>query len=131
VASTFLAPFSQTFPAGAIAEARGKPVLFPDRYIQAQEHYRFLLPGADVRGYPCSPGPEHCPGPESLAPGALAALLLDPGEALPAGWVEVASLPHLKQRHTPAQVRELLGGRLDLLLERLVLARAIGAAASK
>jgi 4-amino-4-deoxy-L-arabinose transferase-like glycosyltransferase len=121
VVAGFLAPFAPPFPAAALAEVRGRPVLFPDRFLQSQEIYRFLAPGADIRRYPCPHGPERCPHP---APGLEhAALLLDVGEPVPAGWEAIAEIPQLKQRHSPEQIRQLAGGRIDLLAERLVLAR--------
>jgi len=128
VAAGFVGPFAGRFPDAALAEIRGRPVLFPDRFFQSQELYRFSAPGADVRGYPCPHGPERCPAPPPG--GAHAALLLDVGEPLPPGWEAVAEVPQLKQRHSPGQVRELAGGRLDLLAERLVLARPSPLAAS-
>jgi hypothetical protein len=52
-----------------------------------------------------------------------AALYLDAGEPLPPGWEAVAERPHFKGRHTTAQILEIMGGRTELLVERLVLAR--------
>jgi len=125
----FLAPFAAAFPEAALGEIRGRPVLFPDRFLHAEELYRFVAPGADVRGYPCPHGPERCPPPP---PGAgHAALLLEVGEPIPAGWEPIAELPQLKQRHSPEQIRQLAGGRIELLAERLVLARPAPVAASR
>lgn len=121
VGSSILAPFSRHFPNGAVAEVLGRPVLVPDRFEQSQERYRFLLPGADIRGYRCrANGPCPVPVPQ---PGTYVAIYRDPGEALPEGFEAVAVLPHLKGRHSPQQVLAILGGRLDLLVEWLVLAR--------
>ena len=119
--SSVLAPFSRPFPAEALAELRGRPVLVPDRFEQAQERYRFLLPGADIRGYRCRAG-SPCPVP-APRPDTFVAVYRDPGEALPPGLAAVAALPHFKGRHSPGQIAEILGGRLDLLVEWLVLAR--------
>ena len=127
--SLFLDPFSVTFPAGATAEVRGKPVLFPDRFGRSHERARFLLPGADVRSYTCAPGPGACPPPPASV-GLHAALELDAHERVPAGWEEIASLPSLKSRHTPEQIAEIAGGRLDLLVGRLVLVRPAAVALS-
>jgi hypothetical protein len=52
-----------------------------------------------------------------------AALYLDAGEPLPPGWEALAERPHFKGRHTTAQILEIMGGRTELLVERLVLAR--------
>jgi 4-amino-4-deoxy-L-arabinose transferase-like glycosyltransferase len=123
VGSAIVLPFPGHFPPEAVAELRGRTVLVPDRFAQAQERYRFLLPGADVRGYQCPPGPVGCKAPEATE-GAYAAIILDAGQALPAGWVQVAERPHFKGRHTTQQILEIIGGRTELLAERLVLARA-------
>jgi hypothetical protein len=54
----------------------------------------------------------------------LAFLELD--DPAPAGYPISAELPHLKARHSPAEVARLMGGDIRLLLERLVLLRAAG-----
>ena len=122
VGSAVVTPFARPFPADAIAEVRGRSVLVPDRFAQTQERYRFLLPGADVRGYPCPGSPIRCPPPDP-GPGLHAALYLDAGEPTPPGWEVVAERPHFKGRHTTGQILEIIGGRTELLVERLVLAR--------
>lgn len=124
VGSAVVTPFARPFPAEALAEVRGRPVLVPDRFAQTQERYRFLLPGADVRGYPCPGSPIHCPPPDP-GPGMHAALYLDAGEPAPPGWEVVAERPHFKGRHTTGQILEIIGGRTELLVERLVLARPV------
>ncbi len=123
VGSAVVAPFPGSFPPDVVAQVRGRPVLVPDRFAQSQERYRFLLPGADVRGYPCPAGPVRC-APPPADPGTYAALFLDAGQPLPAGWEQVAERPHFKGRHTNRQILEIAGGRTELLVERLVLARA-------
>jgi 4-amino-4-deoxy-L-arabinose transferase-like glycosyltransferase len=122
VGSAVLAPFSHPFPAAARAETRGRAVYFPDRFEQSQERYRFLLPEADVRGYPCKGGASSCdevPGGE----GAHVVFYRGLGEPLPRGYDPVAALPHFRGRQTDEQILEILGGRLDLLVEWMVLAR--------
>jgi len=121
--SSLLAPFSRPFPPQAVAEVRGKAVFMPDLFQQSQERYRFLLPGAEVRSYPCATGPEHCAIPEP-GPGVYAAIYRDDGQALPPGFQAVAALPHLRGRHSTRQILEILAGRLDLLVQWFVLARA-------
>jgi predicted dithiol-disulfide oxidoreductase (DUF899 family) len=64
-----------------------------------------------------------CKAPEP-SEGTYAAIILEAGQALPAGWVKVAERPHFKGRHTTQQILEIIGGRTELLVERLVLARA-------
>jgi hypothetical protein len=120
--SAIVKPFARPFPAAALDEVRGRVVLVPDRFAQSQERYRFLLPGADVRGYPCPPGPVRCKAPDPAA-GVHAALFVDMGEPVPEGWQEIGESPHFKGRHTTGQILEIVGGRTELLVERLVLAR--------
>ena len=121
--TNLLAPFSRPFPPEAIAEVRGKTVLMPDLFQQSQERYRFLLPGAEVRAYPCATGPATCAIPPP-APGTYVALYRAGGERLPPGFEEVAALPHLRGRQTTQQILQILGGRFDLLVQWFVLARA-------
>jgi hypothetical protein len=124
-----VAPFARPFPPEALAAVKGRPVLVPDRFAQSQERYRFILPGADVRGYPCPQGPVRCSAPEPVE-GTYAAIFLDAGQPAPPGWVKVAEEPHFKGRHTTQQILEILGGRTELLVERLVLVRAAAPAAA-
>ena len=128
VGSTLLSPFSRHFPDAAVAEVQGKPVLMPDRFEQSQERYRFLLPGAEIRGYLCRTGTAPCPAPAPQA-GVYAAIYRAPGESLPEGYEAVASVPHFKGRHSNREILEILGGRLDLLVEWMVLARPTSAEA--
>jgi hypothetical protein len=65
-----------------------------------------------------------CKAPEP-SEGAYAAIILEAGQALPPGWVELAERPHFKGRHTTQQIFEIIGGRTELLVERLVLARGV------
>lgn len=125
VGSAVVKPFAAPFPEAAVAAVRGKPVWFPDRFDQAQERYRFLVPGALVKGYPCPRGPVGC-APPDLPPGSLAALFVDAGARMPAGWEAIGESPHFKGRHTDAQILRILGGEMQLLVERLVLARRTG-----
>ena len=124
VVTSFLAPFSHPFPAPALEDVRGRTVLFPDWFLQAQEKYRFVLPGAEIRPYRCAGGRDGCLPPEA-ADGAYAAILLAPGAPLPPGWAAVAEKPHLTSRHTAAQIAQMARGRLEPLVDRLVLARSI------
>ncbi|HVP67127.1 MAG TPA: phospholipid carrier-dependent glycosyltransferase [Anaeromyxobacteraceae bacterium] len=124
--SSFLAPFSRPFPESALAEVRGRPVLMPNTFQESQERFRFLVPGAEVRPYPCMMAPAPCGAPAPRS-GAYAAIYRDPGEPLPPGYEAVAALPHLKGRHSAQQIREMLGGRLDLLVQWFVLARPASA----
>lgn len=120
VGAPFDGPFSQT----ALEELRQRPVTFPSRFQREEELYRYLLPGADLRPYPCPGGPVRCPLPEGLPASRNAAVYLQPGEPVPQGYEEIAEIPHLRTRHAPSEVFAMIfGGRLDLLVERLVLLR--------
>jgi 4-amino-4-deoxy-L-arabinose transferase-like glycosyltransferase len=124
--SGVLAPFAGPFPPEAIAEVAGRPVGAPDRFAQDQELLRFRLPGASLTRYSCPVGPLPCRPPSPAGHHVLAFLELD--DPAPAGYQVSAELPHLKARHSPAEMARLLGGDVHLLLERLVLLRAAGGA---
>ncbi|HET8722955.1 MAG TPA: hypothetical protein VFM53_02045, partial [Anaeromyxobacteraceae bacterium] len=64
--------------------------------------------------------------PPDLSPGSHAALFVDAGAPMPAGWEAIGESPHFKGRHTDAQILRILGGDTELLVERLVLARRTG-----
>jgi 4-amino-4-deoxy-L-arabinose transferase-like glycosyltransferase len=114
-----MAPFERALPPEAAARLSGLVVEAPDRFAEDQELLRFRLPGAALRRYPCPRGPVACPPPEGRGVPALA--YLDLGAAAPPGWRLVAEVPHLKMRHSPAEVTRLLSGELGLLVERLAL----------
>ena len=126
--TNFLAPFSRPFPPAALAEVRGRVVLYPERFQREYELGRTLVPGADVRGYPCPPGPEPCPAPWTST--AYVAWLAASGEAPPPGYRVVAETPHLRTRHSAAEIERIAAGDLGLLIERLVLVRPERLAAS-
>jgi 4-amino-4-deoxy-L-arabinose transferase-like glycosyltransferase len=117
-----LAPYAGPFPDEAIAEVVDRQVAAPDRFAQDQELLHFRLPGARLTRYACPVGPVPCPPPPPAGHHVLAFLELD--EPAPAGYEISAELPHLKSRHSPAEMARLMGGDLRLLLERLVLLRA-------
>lgn len=119
--SGFLAPFAGPFPATAVAEVTGRPVAAPDRFAQDQELLRYRLPGARLERYACPIGPAPCAPPPAAGHHVIAFLEL--GAPAPSGYQIAAELPHLKSRHTRAEVARLVGGELPLLLERLVLLR--------
>jgi 4-amino-4-deoxy-L-arabinose transferase-like glycosyltransferase len=121
--SGFLAPFAGPFQEEAAAEVAGLPVAAPDRFAQDQELLRFRLPGARLTRYPCPAGTAACPPPPASGGHVLAFLEL--GAPTPEGYQVAAELPHLKSRHTPAEVVRLVGGDLSLLMERLVLLRSL------
>jgi 4-amino-4-deoxy-L-arabinose transferase-like glycosyltransferase len=114
-----LAPFAGPFDAAAVAEVSGRAVAAPDRFAQDQELLRHRLPGARLTRYACPLGAAPCPPPANASSHLLAFLELD--APVPDGYRLVAELPHLKSRHSPAELARLAGGERSLLLERLVL----------
>jgi 4-amino-4-deoxy-L-arabinose transferase-like glycosyltransferase len=114
-----MAPFERPLPAEASAALAGRLVEAPDRFSEDQELLRFRLPGARLRRYACPPGPVACPLP--AGGGAPALGYLAPGDPPPPGWRLLAEVPHLRMRHSPAELARLLSGELGLLVERLAL----------
>jgi 4-amino-4-deoxy-L-arabinose transferase-like glycosyltransferase len=100
---------------------KGKEVGVPYDFIAGDERYRFLLPGADLRGYR--------EGPESTAPALLARFpivavrqaLADP---IPPEATLLGQRLDLKGRHNSRELRELLLGGIDrqLFIKELLLA---------
>ena len=119
--TSFLAPFSRPFSPAVARELRGRTALFPDRFQREHELYRFLVPGADVQGYPCPSGPVPCALPADAGGTYLAAL--EPSASAPPGYAVLEDRPHLRSRHSAAEIRAIAEGDLGLLLERLVLLR--------
>jgi 4-amino-4-deoxy-L-arabinose transferase-like glycosyltransferase len=128
--TAFLTPFARTFPPAAFQAAPGGMVLFPDQFEQEQEMFRFALPGVETGRYACPAGPHPCVPKVAPPPGHLGALILNVHDPLPPGYVELGELPHLYARHSTAQILEIVGGRYELLIGRLVLVRAEATAAA-
>ncbi|MFO0424163.1 MAG: ArnT family glycosyltransferase [Planctomycetia bacterium] len=95
------------FPAEAVAAARGRVVWAPENFRAGEEMYRFVLPGATIRGYPLSAG-----GPAADETGSddLAVVVRDLDAPAPPG--AIGSRIDLKGRHTVAQVLAMLRGRV-------------------
>jgi 4-amino-4-deoxy-L-arabinose transferase-like glycosyltransferase len=101
-------------------QLRGKEVGVPYNFIAGDERYRFLLPGADVRGY--REGPESTPA-ALLARYPVVAVrqpLADPG---PPGATLLGQRLDLKGRHDSRELGELLRGGIDrqLFIKELLL----------
>lgn len=114
--SSFLGVFAAphgAFPSDAIAAARGRTVWVPENFRSVAEEYRFLLPGARVRGYPASQGmpPAAEAGPDDLRIAALAIEDPAPPGAL-GGRLEVTS------RHTGEQILDMARGDVSRHLFR-------------
>jgi hypothetical protein len=118
--SVFLRPFSHRYPASACRILENRTVYFPQNFRAAYEKFRFILPGADVRGYPVRPAPAI---PEDAT---YAAIYLNAFDPAPEGWRKIDSVWALRSRHTMRQVRQMLfNRRLDLLVQRLVICERV------
>jgi len=114
--SMLLRPFSQRYPASTCRALENRTVYFPQNFRAAQEKFRFILPGANVRGYPVRPAPA-IPGDANYA-----AIYLNASDPAPEGWRKIDGVWALRSRHTVAQVRQILfDRRFDLLAQRLVI----------
>jgi 4-amino-4-deoxy-L-arabinose transferase-like glycosyltransferase len=117
--SSFLQPFSHRFPEATCAQLRGATVYFPSTSVESQEKYRFVLPGARVRGYFGSPLPW-------LSESTFVAIRVPYGQPLPAGVTPVDEIRSLRTRHSARELRDMIfHGRFDLLADRLVIVRAV------
>ena len=90
-----------------MAAARGRVVWAPENFRAGEELYRFVLPGAMIRGYPLSAG-----GPLEGRPAAddLAIVVRDLADPAPPG--AIGSRIDLKGRHTFEQVLAMLRGEV-------------------
>jgi 4-amino-4-deoxy-L-arabinose transferase-like glycosyltransferase len=111
-------------------QLRGKEVGVPYNFIAGDERYRFLLAGADVRGYR--------EGPESTAAALLARYpVVVVREPLAASAPPEATLLgqrlDLKGRHDAREMGELLRGGIDrqLFIKELLLQARPGAASAE
>ena len=110
--AAFLRPFDGprgTYSADAQQEMRGRTVWVPINFIAREEGHRFLLPGADVRGYPLDPAltvnelSQHYP---SFA-------VRVPIDAPPiTGGKVIGERLDIATRHTREQIMEMLRGRV-------------------
>ncbi len=111
VISSFLGAFDPPrggFPAEAVAEARGRIVWAPEYFYAGAEAYRFLLPGATVRGYPRGAGR---PDPAVVGDDDLVILVRGLGEPPPDG--AIGSRIEIVSRQTAEQLFEMVAGRVE------------------
>jgi 4-amino-4-deoxy-L-arabinose transferase-like glycosyltransferase len=124
VITAILAPFGRPFSAPTEAALAGRTLLFPNRFGREHEVWRFVAPGVEIRGYGCDTHGLECLPPEDVPAGTLAAAVTIDRRPLP-GWEILEERAHLRQRHTPAQIAQLVQGDLTLLVDRLVIARKL------
>ena len=109
--SSFLGAFDPPwggFSPESVAAARGRVVWAPESFRGSAEVYRFVLPGATVRGYPREAG-----GPEPASVGAddLLIVVRHLAEPPPAG--AIGSRIDLVSRQTTRQLLEMLAGKVQ------------------
>jgi len=115
----FIEPFSHSFSDEAIQRLKGQPVSFPSVFYASYEVYRFILPGAHIKGYGGSPE-QSGDSPQFLA------VALDIDQPAPDGYKVIDQIYNLKSRHGNDEIRDILfKGRFDLLVNRLVLVERI------
>ena len=132
-AAAFLRPFDGergNFSAEAQLQVAGKPVWVPYDFNAKFEAYRFLLPTADIQGYRET---RDTKADELARHYALFAVRLPLGTAAGApcsGCRVIAERLDLRGRHSPAELNEILRGRVfenifqkELLVELAVAAR--------
>jgi len=115
----FTKPFSRSFSDETAQKLKGQAVHFPYDFYAGYEIFRFLLPGAEIRGY--------WNYQEQLAKSSrFLAVALDLGQAIPEGHRTIDQIYYLKSRLGRDAGREILfKGRYDLLVNRLVLLERI------
>lgn len=95
------------FPAEAVATARGRVVWAPENFRAGEEIYRFVLPGATIRGYPLGEGE---PAPGKAGSDDLAIVVGELSAPAPPG--AIGSRIDLKGRQTTEQLLAMLRGRV-------------------
>lgn len=110
--SVFDAPLG-TFDDATIAAARGRAVWVPETWRASAEMHRFLLPGAEIHGYPAGEG---LPAEARATPGSLAVVVQSMDAPLPQG--AIASRIELAGRHTAQQILEMATGQVQKHLFR-------------
>jgi 4-amino-4-deoxy-L-arabinose transferase-like glycosyltransferase len=127
--AAFLRPFDGTrgtYSEDVQRSAAGRTVWVPINFVAREEGYRFLLPGADVRGYPADPA---LTVDDLAARYPLFAVRLPMSAAVHAGGV-VGQRLELGSRHTSEQIRDMLRGNVfEHLFVRELLVDAEGEAA--
>ena len=89
--------------------ARGKTVWVPTNFIAREEGHRFLLPGADVRGYPLNEG---LTAADLAARYPLFAIRLPIDRTDVGGGTVLGERLDIATRQTPDQIRDMLRGNV-------------------
>ncbi|MBN1222723.1 MAG: hypothetical protein JXB23_05710, partial [Candidatus Aminicenantes bacterium] len=117
--SLFLKPFSTPFSEETLSRLSGQTVCFPSNFFASYEIFRFILPGADIRGYPDYRLPED----DSVR---FLAVLQGIHDEIPDGYNMIDRIYHLRSRHGRGEIKDiLLRGRFDFLAIRLTLLEKI------
>jgi hypothetical protein len=107
----FLRPFdgaSGTYAAEIQHLAKGRTVWVPVNFAAREEAHRFLLPGADVRGYVDQPSTPL----GDLAPHSLVAIRVPIGSADAVADRVLGQRLDIATRHTPDQIVDMLRGNV-------------------
>ena len=130
--AAFFRPFDGvrgTYTADVQAAVKGKTVGVPTNFAAREEGHRFLLPGADVRGYPVN---------AALTADDLANLYPFFAVRVPMNSPDLSAGRVLGQRldiatrQTPAQIVEMLGGKVfEYLFVKELLVEAANRTASQ
>jgi len=121
--AAFLRPFdgpSGTYSSEVQQYVQGKTIWVPTNFKAKEEGYRFLLPGAEVRAYRLEQNPTLA-GLTVQYP--LFAFRLPMQEEASVDGRIVGQRFDLGSRHTPAQIKEMLRGRIfeHLFLKELII----------
>ena len=124
--AAFLRPFdgaAGTYAPEVQHVAKGRTVWVPTNFAAKDEAHRFLLPGADVRGYADQPGTPVT----DLSPHSLAAIRVPIGSTDVGAGRVLGERLDIATRHTPAQIVDMLRGNVfEHLFVREVLIEAAG-----
>jgi 4-amino-4-deoxy-L-arabinose transferase-like glycosyltransferase len=117
------------YDARARASVRGRQVEVPYDFIAKEERYRFLLPGANVVGYPEPHGSSADP---LMARSPLVVVQLPLHASTCAACTVLGRRLDLRGRQTAPELREIVSGRLSpaLLVEELLVQTPAAAAAT-
>jgi 4-amino-4-deoxy-L-arabinose transferase-like glycosyltransferase len=109
--AAFLRPFdgtAGTYSADVRALVKGRTVWVPTNFIAREEGHRFLLPGADVRGYPLDP---NVTAADLAARYPIFAIRVPMNGSVTEGHV-IGQRLDIGTRHTPEQIVEMLRGNV-------------------
>jgi hypothetical protein len=109
--AAFLRPFdgaSGTYSADVQELVKGRTVWVPINFIAREEGHRFLLPGADVRGYPLD---QNLTAADLAAQYPLFAVRVPMNASVNEGTV-IGQRLDIGTRHTPEQIMDMLRGNV-------------------